>query len=431
MSRPWEVRAQAGPFLIGVVALVLLVFGLGVWSVSVNISGAIIVSGELVPKGGRLIVQHPKGGRIHEILVNEGEVVAAGDVMLSFDNSLLLSEYAVIAEQYLEILARKSRLEAERDGRSRPDFSDVQVEGVDAPVQLALIQGQQRLFDARSQSLAREEAVLHERESQILAQIAGALAQLEALATQKALVDAEIDDENQLMSMGLSKSTDIRLLMRDSARILGVTGEIEANMVELQALMAEAGIGVERLQMQFQADAVAILRDLSHREIELREQRAALAEEMQRLKVRAQVDGVVFDLRFHTAQAVVRPAEPLLQIAPLGVSLVVVAHVRPDRIREIHLHQEAGLLFRSADLRTTNPITGRISKIAPDVTTADHGGESFYVIEVDPDADSADEISRLLPGMPVEVLIKTGDQTPLQMLTDPLGRYFDRALRSR
>lgn len=419
------------PLALGFIALVLLVVGLGAWSVKTNIAGAVITSGLIEVETNRQIVQHPNGGVIEEILVDDGDVVESGDILIRFDDEFLQSDLTVITEQLFEIMARKVRLVAERDNAEVVKFDKVLLDANNNPVVAELVAGQNNLFLARRDSLAREEALLKERGLQIEEQIIGAEAQREALIRQQELIAEELADEASLLAKGLSQAGTVRALQREAARMEGQEAGLIATIAERRGRIAEIQIEGLRLHASRREEAITTLRDLQYREIELRETQRSLQETLQRMDVRAPTSGIIFGKQFHALRSVVRGADTIMFIIPQDTPLVIATRIPSIHIDQVHIGQVASLRFSAFDTRTTPVILGKITKISPDVFIDEATGESYYSAEIIPDDAEMVKLDGLevLPGMPVEAFLKTADRTPLEYLVKPLADYFEKAFR--
>ena len=421
------------PMIIGFVALILLVLGIGTWSVKSNISGAIVASGLVEVEGNRQVVQHPDGGVIREILVDDGDVVLVGDILLRFDDKFLQSDLKVITEQLFEIIARKARLQAERDGANEIIYSGAPAITNDNPVLAELMEGQNNLFMARRDSLEREADLLLERKSQIQEQITGAEAQGRALKTQQNLIIEELADETSLLEKGLSQASTVRALQREFARIEGLIAELLATVAERRGRIAEIEIEVLRLKSRLREDAITTLRNLQYQEFEIRESRTSLIETLQRMDVRAPTSGIIYNMQFHALRSVVRSAETILSIVPQDTPLVITTRIPAIHIDQVHIGQSASLHFAAFDLRTTPVIVGTVTKISPDVFVEEVTGDAYYSTEIIPNIEELTKLEGLdvLPGMPVEAFLKTADRTPMEYLVKPLADYFRKAFREK
>lgn len=427
-TKTWSARR---PLILGFAALVLLIGGLGTWSVKVNIAGAIVASGLVEVEVNRQVVQHPQGGVIGEILADDGDIVASGDVLIRFDDTLLRSDLSVVIGQLFEISAQKSRLSAERDGADSVTFSPDILAAIDDPATAERMSGQVDLFVARQTSLAREAALLTEKIAQIEEQIIGTEAQVNATKTQQALIAEELADEQALFAKGLSQATKVRGLKSEQAEMDGLLGSLTAIIAENRGRIAEIEIEVLRLNSLLREDAIASLRDLQFREIELSEKRLALRETLERMEVRAPVSGVIFGTQFHALRSVVRPAEPILYIVPQDTALIITTRIPSVHIDQVHVGQAAYLRFSAFDMRTTPEISGKVTKVSPDIFVDEVTGETYYSAEILPDSAELEKLDGLevVPGMPVQAFLKTSDRTPLNYLLKPLADYFIKAFR--
>ena len=419
------------PLVLGFLALALLVLGIGAWSVTTNIAGAVVATGLIEVEANRQVVQHPDGGVIKEILVDDGDMVEAGEILLRFDNKYLQSDLTVTTEQLLEITARKARLKAERDGSDKLDFSEVVLDAGDSLVVAELMSGQNNLFLARRDSLDREAALLTERKAQIEEQITGAQAQKKALKLQQSLIAEELVDETLLLEKGLSQATTVRSLKREAARLEGLIAELVATVAERRGKIAEIEIEVLRLKSRLREGAITKLRDLQYLEIELREAQTSLLETLQRMDIRAPSSGIIYGKQFHSLRSVVQPAETIMHIVPQDAPLVVAAHISAIHVDQVLIGQVASLRFSAFDMRTTPIILGRVTKISPDVFVDEMTGASYYLAEIVPETEELIKLDGLeiLPGMPVDAFLKTGERTPLEYLVKPLADYFRKAFR--
>lgn len=426
-------RLQASPFLyLGYAALVVLVLGLGTWSAMARISGAIVASGTIAVEGNRQVVQHPTGGVIEAIFVRDGNVVEEGDILIKLDGKSLISELGIVEGQWFEILARKSRISAERDGLAAVAFGPEVLERAEGDAVIRdLITAQEQQFEARRKTQADEASQLDERKVQIANQIDGLDAQQDATQSQIDLIAREIEGQEALLAQGLTQITRVLTPQRELARLRGSAGQTEASIAESRGRIAEIEIERVRLASKLREDAIAELRDLEYREIELRERRDALLEEISRLDLRAPVGGIVYGSTADTLRGVIRPAEPILYIVPQDSPLIVRSRIMGINIDQIHVGQPAVLRFSAFDMRTTPEVAGELIAVSADVFEDERTGASYYRadIRMAENAQSLLGSRTLLPGMPVEAFIRGEDRSPLNYLLKPFLDYFSRAFR--
>lgn len=418
--------------LLGSFAAATLVLGFGSWSVLTEISGAVVSSGQIEVAQSRQVVQHPEGGVVAEILVKDSQAVKAGDLLIQLDGAAVQSELAIIERQLFEVMARSSRLEAERDASAEPVFSaDLLRLSDDRPEVADLIEGQRSLFFARKDSLSKQTAQLGKRGSQIKSQIYGIDAQSNALQEQLALIEQELTDQQALLAKGLAQSSRVLQLERESSRLRGSVGELLAARAVAEGRATELELEVLRLAAVRREEANTELRDIAAKILELTERRSALNERVELLGIRAPVSGLVMGLQVTTPRSVVRPAEPIMHIIPQDRPLVINTQVATIHIDEVHVGQRVRLVFPAFSSRTTPELYGYVETISPDTFIDERTNTAFYTAEIMLTAEEMDKIKDqvLVPGMPVEAYIETGARSPIAYLLKPFTDYFNQAFR--
>lgn len=419
--------------ILGIGALVLLLGGFGTWAATSNISGAIIASGQIEVDQNRQIVQHIDGGVVANILVDEGDIVNAGETLIRLDRTLLDSELNIIEGQLFEIMARRGRLEAERDDLDQMIIPPELLERAKTNPDLAdLIDGQVRLFEARKTTLAREIEQLGKRADQISDQITGIEAQQVALTSQLDLIQKELTDQQTLLDKGLAQASRVLSLQREAARLSGQVGELTSQKAQSEGRITEIDLEVLKLGITRREEAITTLRDTQFRERELAEQRRALLERLNRMEIKAPVSGVVYGLQVFAPRSVIRPADPLMFLIPQDRPLVIASRVEPIHIDQLSLNQQVLLRFSALDQRVTPELKGQVIQISADSFLDENIGVSYYKVEIvlsEGEQAKLPEGTTLIPGMPVEAFIRTEDRTPLAYFVKPMADYFARAFR--
>ena len=426
----WSAR---GPLLLGLFTLILLVGGFGSWAALSQISGAVVVSGQIEVEQNRQIVQHPDGGVVAEVLVREGDTVAAGDLLVVLDTTLLDSQLTPARAQLAELRARRARLEAEQDDADAITFPDALLRQADTDAEVAdLIDGQRALFEARRETATTTLAQLARRRAQIDRQIEGLAAQEDSLREQVDLIGEELDSQQSLLDRGLAQASRVLSLRREASRLQGQIGELIAGRAEAEERISEIENQVLVYTVQRREEAIAELRDLRVRETEMSERVAGLSEQRSRTAITAPVGGVVYDMTVFGPQAVVTPAAPVLYIVPQDRALVIQARVPPIHIDQVNVGQDVILRFPAFDARTTPELSGEVILVSADAFVDDTSQAAFYRAELVLSPGEIDKLPdglSLIPGMPVEAYLRTADRTPIAYLTKPLTDYFTRAFR--
>lgn len=429
-SSSWTVR---GTLVAGIIALAVLVGGFGSWATLSTIAGAVVASGQIEVDRNRQIVQHIDGGIVDRILIDEGDSVAAGDILIRLDATDLTSELTITEGQLFEMMARRGRLEAERDGLTEISFDLELLDEAETRQEVVdLMAGQERLFRARLESVAREVDQLQKRGEQTEQQIVGIQAQQESTRAQLNLIEQELSAQQSLLDRGLAQASTVLTLRRTQADLDGALGELIASEAEARGRITELEIEALKLQTTRREEAITRLRDLRYQELELAETRRSLLQRMNRLDISAPVSGIIYGLTVQTPRSVIRPADPVLYLVPQDRPLVIASRVETTDIDQIFVGQSVSLRLPALDQRKTPELFGTVTLVSADAFQDDATGANYYRAEIQLDPGEIDRLPEgtiLIPGMPVESYIRTADRTPLSYLVQPFTDYFIRAFR--
>lgn len=425
----WSARQ---PIWTGIVTIALLIAFFGGWGMLTTISGAVVAPGVVQVEQNRQVVQHPDGGVVAEIAVQEAQTVKSGDLLIRLDGAQIKAELTIVEGQLFDAMARKARLEAERDDLTELVFP-AELTGLAAtrPDVAEQIEGQKRLFIARLETQNAQIDQLGQRLDQIASQGEGVAAQMASLNDQIGLLQPEISDQQTLLDKGLAQSARIMDLKREVARLDGNRGELQSNLAQADGKATETKLQILQIKSARREDANAQLRDMGDKTLELAERRRALTEQVNRLEIRAPVSGIVLGLAVTTPQSVIRPADPILYIIPQDRPLIIIAQIPPIHVDEVHLGQEVQVSFAAFSARTTPQLAGTLTTISADAMTDQATQQSFYRAEITLEAGEMAKLKddKLVPGMPVQAFIGTGDRTPMAYLLKPFTDYFHMALR--
>ena len=429
-NRKWSFRNS---IILGMFGLAVLLGGFGSWATLSTIAGAVVASGRIEVDRNRQVVQHLDGGIVSEILVEEGDAVVAGDVLLKLDANDLTSQLVIVEGQLFEMMARRARLEAERDSLDVITYDAELVAAAKSSADVTdLMQGQKRLFQARRDSNAKEIEQLQKRGVQINEQIVGVQAQQASTRKQLELIEQELANQQSLLDRGLAQASVVLNLSRTKADLEGALGELIASEAQAQGRITELDIEVLKLDTRRREEAITRLRDLRYQEVELAETRRSLKDRLARLDITAPVSGVVYGMTVQTPRSVIRPADPVLYLVPQDRPLVIAAQVAPTDIDQIFVGQSVSLRLPALDQRQTPELFGTVTLVSADAFEDRNTGISHYraEVEINPgEMERLPEGATLIPGMPVESFIRTADRTPLAYLVQPLTDYFVKAFR--
>ncbi|WP_223421030.1 HlyD family type I secretion periplasmic adaptor subunit [Tateyamaria pelophila] len=429
-DKKWSARNAV---LFGFFGLLGLLGGFVVWATQTQIAGAIVASGRIEVEQNRQIVQHPTGGVVAAIEVEEGDTVEAGELLVLLDANQMKSTLAIIEAQLFELMARRGRLSAERDESDEITYDPQLLAFMEErPEVRELVNGQTNIFRARLETVARQTEQLGKRADQTRNQIVGIEAQERSLGRQLKLIEEELSAQQSLFDRGLSPAARVLALQRESASLDGRLGELAASKAQAEQRITEVELEVLRLSTQRREDAITDLRDIRSRETELTEQRLALISEIDQMEIRSPVSGIVYGMRVQTIRSVIRNAEPILYVIPQDRPLIIAAQVSPIHIDEIVVGQAVNLRFSALDQRTTPELVGEVVLVSADAFEDETLGTSYYRAEIVLNPGELEKLAEgqiLIPGMPVEAYIRTTDRSPLAYLIKPMADYFNRAFR--
>jgi epimerase transport system membrane fusion protein len=419
---------------IRMVGLLILLFGFGgflLWAALAPIEGAAVAHGVLVVKSARKTIQHFEGGIVDEILVREGDQVQAGDILIHLDDTEASSQLESVRSQYVALAARSARLLAERDNLSEISFPSQLLQMQQQLRINEAIDGERRVFEARRQALNGEKTVLRQRAEQLAEQILGLQAQEQSKRKRIRLYQEEIDGLKELFAKGLGDKSRLREWERLVAELEGECAEHQAAIAAARVQISETELQIVQREREFRTEVVSELRDIETRLTDLSERMRALEKTLQRTEIRAPVSGSIVGMALHTIGGVIRPGEDILDIVPNNESLIVEAQVSPIDIDRVFPGLEADLRMSAFNARTTPEIPGRVLTVSADSLTNQHDGQSYYLARIQVTDDGLDSLEGrvLQPGMPVEVMIKTGERTFLEYLLRPITDIFARAFK--
>ncbi|HSA81123.1 MAG TPA: HlyD family type I secretion periplasmic adaptor subunit [Geminicoccaceae bacterium] len=417
--------------LVGAVAGIALFGGIGGWAATTEFVGAVLAPGEVVVESHLKQVQHPKGGVVGELLVRDGQRVRAGEIVVRLDATVTRADLAVVTHQLDELAARQARLKAEREGAAAIGFPAELTARAAEPAIAALLAEEQRLFDLRRNALEGQRAQLRERVAQVAEETRGLAVQIKAKDAAAKLIEDELSGVRVLWEKQLMPIQRLKVLERDAAQVAGERGQLIAAAAQAKGRASELELQILQLDQDLRSEAAAELREVQARLAVLAEQRVAAEDDLRRVEIPAPQSGRVHQLAVHTVGGVIDAGQPIMLIVPDEDLLTVEARIAPQDIDQVSIGQAAALRLSAFDQRTTPEILGEVSRISADLTRDQRTQSAFYTARI---ALADDELARLgeaklLPGMPVEVFIRTGERTVLSYLTKSLRDQVARAFR--
>ncbi|MDP2781873.1 HlyD family type I secretion periplasmic adaptor subunit [Devosia sp.] len=417
---------------VGLLVVLGLFGGLLAWAALTEISGAVVAQGILVVQDNAKRVQHPEGGTVAQLMVRNEDHVAKGQLLAVLDQTAIAASLEISEAQLREAYAKEARLTAEIEGRSDVVLSDVALDAFDAVDLNALLDLEQRVLTVRLDGRAGRIAQLNEQITQLERQREGLQLQKIAIERQLEVVALEILDFESLYDKRLIAVSRGTALDKELASTQGELGRVVAAIAESHAIAAERALQIEQINDEFLTTALADLQDTRRIIAEAGQQRIANRDRLVKTEIRAPQAGIVHESVLHTVGGVAASGETLMLIVPTDDPLLVNVRIAPIDIDKVVVGQKAVLRFSGLDPRSTPELNALISRIAPDATQDTTTGLQYYATRIAiPDEQLArmPAGSSLIPGMPVEAFVQTGDRTVLSYLIRPIVEQLSLALR--
>lgn len=418
------------PGLVGLIGLIVLIGILGTWAATAQISGAVIAGGQALVHGRPKIVQSLDGGIVDSIAVQNGDIVSAGQVLLRLDPTLLAINLDIARGRLAAALALKARLGAEQLGQSLLLYSYPALP-FDLPDTSAEEAGQRAIFAARAAVLHGGRAQLAEALLQLDNQIAGVAGQIAATRDQMGFLQRDIDNQTALVEQGLSRQSQLGDLQRAMAELHGQMAALEADQARLANARRDRELETLQTERAFMEQVVTDLRETTTQTEELVLEIVTRTAQLDRTDIRAPAGGIVNELQVTTRGGVVAPGATILEVVPLDQGMDFELRVDPRNIDGVYPGQPAQVLIAAFDAQSTPKLAAHVTSISAGTITDPQTGQSFYRVGL---SVTPEELARLgdvtlMPGMPIEGYLETGDRSVLDYLLAPVTGHLGRAFR--
>lgn len=440
------------PILIGISTIIALVTISLIWGLFVKIDSAAVAIGTVVLDANRKTVQHFEGGIIDEILVNDGDTVKQGQVLIKLDETASKAGLEVLKKQMFGLQTAKKRLEAERDrditndnsnaaennivkndkNQNVLDFSDTIFATNNDEELIKTLEGEQKLFDTRNKTIDSQIDVLQQRIKQYEKQIEGLKAQENSISNRIDMAKRELTSSYKLYRRNIISETDYLEISKQVEELEGNRGEYISNIAKTEQAIGETEMEIINTKTEWLNSIVKDLQDTQNKINDLQERLTASNDVVTRTNIVAPQDGIITNLRFHTRGGVISANAPVLDIIPQNDKLVAEVRVNPKDIDVVHDGLKAKIRLLAYRQREVPLLHAKVITVSADVYQDEtNGGIYYYKAKVEVSNDELNKLKdvKLYPGMPVEVFIVTGSRTFLGYLFTPIRDSMRKAFR--
>ncbi|NYT25706.1 HlyD family type I secretion periplasmic adaptor subunit [Alcaligenaceae bacterium] len=423
-----------GPLRWGLGVLILGFGGFAVWAGFAPLDAGVPAEATVQVAGNRKSVQHLEGGTVDEILIREGDMVQAGQVLVRLNRTRALAEQGVVSTQYIIAKTTEARLLAERDELAEVEFDpDLKARFKDDPRYVRAVASQQRLFQTRRDALEGEIAILREN-------LAGAEQQLQGLEqvqksrkSQIAYINRELTGVRELAKEGYLPRNRMFELERDAAQLQAALSNdvVEAGRTRNQ--IAELKLRILQRSQEYQKEVQSQLSDIQKEASALGDRLAAIDYTVQETEIRAPIGGNVQNLSIHTVGGVIGPGTLLMEIVPTDASYLVQARVPVQSIDRVSPGLDVDISFPALNQRIIPNIPGKVLTLSTDRLVDEATNLPYYLAQVEVTPDGAEMLKNesIRAGMPAAVLIRLGERTMLNYLLKPFMERLDRSFKER
>lgn len=407
-----------------------------IWGSFAKLSSAVAAPGRVSVALNHKTVQHLEGGIVKEIFVKDGDHVTVGQTLITLDSAKAKSELGAVESQYLELLAMEARLIAERDGKSQIKFDPELTSKGNEALKQTLIKNQIYEFGVRREQLNQELAVYKERITQLKQQIDGLKSMIAAKEDLLKSYKEEAKEWNELYKEQLIDKMRLRDVTREKTRLEGEIASLKADLARASLQIAEINAQMMARKGEVQKDIGATLRDVQTKLSDYRARVTALRDSLNRTEIKAPTTGRIVGLSVHTVGGVIPPGKPIMDIVPDGEHLIISCRVDPTNISYVHKGLEAQVTFPSfSHIKSLNNLEGKVIDVSADTLYDEASRMSYYEAKVELTKEAEAELIKhklqLIPGMPADTMIITGERTFVEYLTKPIKNMFDKGMREQ
>ncbi|MCA3938824.1 HlyD family type I secretion periplasmic adaptor subunit [Vibrio vulnificus] len=424
---PQDTLNIKGPIVMGFLSIALFGGGIGYWAATAKLESAAIAYGDLSVSSQRQAIQHLEGGIVERLMIQEGDYVEKGQLLIQLSEQQSLSRLESLKGRFVHAVAKESRLKAEFNNTSEIVWeSDLEKMAISNTL-LEAQQIQKKIFEARARYFESKLNIVHQT-------ISGAKLELNNLNQTKkiererlSLIEEEILSNQTLVKQGFSGKSTLLQLKRLATEVRSTLSQLDRQTLTVQKRIDENQSRLEEMALERINEVVVELREAQNEIVSIREEYRVAQDIYTRTGIRAPISGKVVNMKVFTEQGVIRSGETLLELVPDDDSLIVEARVSPQDIDLISPGLDARVRLTALNARIQEPLNGKVLTVSAD-KLSEQNKEDYYLARIALNDQDALQ-HQLTAGMNAEVLILSRPRTPISYLLKPITESFNRAFR--
>lgn len=422
---PLTVETDArGYARLGWIIVLVGVIGFLLWASLAPLDKGVPLSGVVVKESNRKTIQYSQIGMIQDILVRDGDVVKAGQVLVRMNNVVVKSAEEVSRTQYIVARAAEARMQAELKGQPALTFPAALKDYRDDPRVKDSVALQNQLLSSRQQALKSELGAMAENAAGLAAQAQGLEESRDTKKQQQAILKEQLENNRELAKDGYIPRSKLLDLERTYAQVNGAISEDIGNIARARRQIAELRLRVAQRTQEYQKELRTQLSDVQKEAEALESRIIAQSFETNAVEVKSPVDGVVVGSTVFTKGGVVGAGAKIMEIVPTGDALAVEGQLPVNLVDRVHEGLPVELMFSAFNSNRTPHIPGTLVNIAADRNVDEKTGQAYYKVRAKVSPEGLKLVQQkhmeIVPGMPVELFIKTGERTMMSYLLKPL-----------
>jgi HlyD family type I secretion membrane fusion protein len=425
-------RRLKRPMRIGAIVVAVGVVGMGLWAALTPIDAGINAPAEVRSESARKTLRSREPSNVKQVLVREGQRVAAGQPLLLFNDVEARAAHDVLKNQYDTLIAQTSRFMAEATGKTSLVTPPELAERIADPRVAGLVRDQEFLFATRLSLYQSQAGVMRQRIDQLQSQVAGLQAQVAAVDTQADITEQELSGYVRLNEQGFAPKSMVLRYQGQRAELGGRKGQLMSDIARMRQQMGETRLQLAGLANQRASEAAEGLRDSQARIADVVPRLTAARQALSNTVVKAPADGFVFGLTQFTPGGVVAAGEVLMDVVPSGAPLTVTATIKPEDVDSVRIGQPARVRLTGLNPRFSDDLDAKVTLVSADRILNERTGVATYRVDLAIAPAELRKLKRgaqLRPGMPATAIIVTGQRTVLDYLVQPLADTLKDAFR--